>query len=192
MSKAQILLVRHGKTALNSHDKNKDRVKGWADHPLDEEGLKCADECGDVLKKHGVTHVLTSPLQRGVKTAEAIAAKTGAQVGVTHKLMPWDVGHFQNKPYYSVAHFLKYFQENPEQPVPGGESYKAFHDRWRGALAEALDYAKQNPKHKVVLVTHSRNLSALDSAITGSTHAGNKIRGAHAPGSIHRLEVEAE
>lgn len=190
MPKTAILLIRHGKTAHNHIDKNKDVVKGWKDHELDEEGLRSADELGDVLKAHGVTHILTSPLQRGQKTAEIIAAKTGAQVGVSSKLMPWSVGKLENKRYFAVSHFLKYFQENPEQPVPGGESYKAFHDRWQGALAEALDFAKANPQAKVALVTHSRNLSALDSAITGETHAKNKIRGEAKPGSVLKLEVD--
>lgn len=190
MAKTSILLVRHGKTALNSHDKNKDRVKGWADHPLDDEGIQTAEQAGEVLKKHGVTHVITSPLLRGTQTAHIIAQKTGAQVGVSGKLLPWNVGSFQNKPYYSVSHYMKYFQENAEQPVPNGESYKAFHDRWQGALADALDFAKANPDAKVALIAHSRNLSALDSAITGETHAKNKIRGEAKPGSVLKLEVE--
>jgi len=94
MADTSLYLVRHGDTAHNYHgDPKKDKVKGTRiDLPLDESGRKAAEDAGAVLKKAGITHVISSPLKRGVETAQIIAKATGAQAATSSRLLPWDVG----------------------------------------------------------------------------------------------------
>jgi probable phosphoglycerate mutase len=187
-----LYLVRHGTTKFNYHgDPKQDRVKGMMDTPLDERGKVVAQQAADVLAKAGITHIVTSDLSRSKETADIIAAKTGAQVAVSPRLRPWDVGMLAGKPYYSVAHYLKYYQTNPDETPPKGESYNTFMQRYRRAMPELLDFARQSDG-KVAAIVHSRHLLALDAVMKGDDSSSvKKVYGAAAPGSILRLDVRA-
>jgi broad specificity phosphatase PhoE len=189
MADATLFLVRHGTTKFNYHgDPKQDRVKGVMDVPLDDRGKLVAEQAADKLGKYGITHILTSDLTRQKETADIIAQKTGAQVGVTPRLRPWDVGMLAGKPYYSVSHYLKHYQQNPDEVPPKGESYNTFMDRFRSVLPEMLDFAKNQ---KVAAVITSRHLLALDTIMKGE-HASTvkKVFGAAPPGSILQLDVD--
>ncbi|MCS5718704.1 histidine phosphatase family protein [Herbiconiux sp. CPCC 205763] len=76
-----LYLARHGRTALNAAG----RLRGLADPPLDETGLAEAARLGEALAREAarpgrqpIVLVLSSPLQRAVSTASAIAAAVGA------------------------------------------------------------------------------------------------------------------
>jgi broad specificity phosphatase PhoE len=189
---AEIYLVRHGSTAHNHDDPKKDKVKGTRDVPLDERGINAAHQAGEFLAKQGITHILASPLSRSLETAKIISQHTGAPVGVTPRLNPWDVGMYAGKPYYSVSHFLKWHQQNPEAPVPGGQSYGEWHNQFSKGLPELIDFASQ-PGNKVATVLFSRHLLALDSALKGE-HPSKvaKPYGAASPGSVSRLRIHSQ
>ncbi len=192
MPKTTLYLIRHGSTHMNHEDPKLDRVKGMRDVPLDERGLNVAEQAGKKLKDLGVTHVLASDLSRGRHTAEIIASHTGAKVAVTPRLRPWDVGMLSGKPYYSVSHLLKYYQQNPDERPPGGEKYRDFHDRFKAAVPELLDFAKGQPG-KIAVVVHSRHLHALDSVMTGGDpQSVTKVSGSAVPGAIMSLDVEPD
>ncbi len=190
MADTSLYLVRHGTTKFNYHgDPKQDKVKGMLDTPLDDRGVQVAHSAADVLKKEGITHIITSDLSRSKQTADIIAAKTGAQVATSPRLRPWDVGMLAGKPYYSVSHYLKHYQANPEEVPPKGESYSAFMDRFKQAMPELLDFAKQSGG-KVAVVLHSRHLLALDAVMNGDEHSSvKKVYGAAAPGSVLKLDV---
>jgi uncharacterized phosphatase len=192
---ATLYLVRHGTTKYNYHgDPKQDRVKGTMDVPLDERGKMVAHQAADQLAKLGVTHVITPDLARGLETAHIISQKTGAKIAVSSRLRPWDVGMFAGKPYYSVSHFLKHYQQHPDETPPNGESYNTFVDRWRSALPEMLDLAKEIEAQggKLAAVSTSRHFLSLDAVLNGQ-HASTvkKVYGAAPPGSIMELKASA-
>jgi probable phosphoglycerate mutase len=76
----RIVLVRHGQTALNAEG----RLRGLADPPLDDTGIAQARATAQALHAFDPSHVLSSPLQRAVRTAAIIAETTGA----THTIDP--------------------------------------------------------------------------------------------------------
>ncbi|MBR0114575.1 MAG: histidine phosphatase family protein, partial [Firmicutes bacterium] len=61
-----IYIVRHGKTELNRANV----LQGRSDHPLNEEGIKQAEDASERLRSVRFDHVFTSPLIRAVQTAE--------------------------------------------------------------------------------------------------------------------------
>ena len=65
-----IYLIRHGQTDENiAH-----RLQGQRDFPLNETGLKQAEEARDLFRERGISfdRVYTSPLSRAARTAEII------------------------------------------------------------------------------------------------------------------------
>ena len=70
-----IYLTRHGKTILNTLD----RVQGWADTPLTEEGIDVAEKLGAGLKREKIEFVgvYASDLSRAKETAKIVLTSMG-------------------------------------------------------------------------------------------------------------------
>lgn len=70
-----VLLIRHGRTALNAEG----RLRGLADPELDDIGLAEARATADALRGRRLSLVVSSPLQRAVATAQVIADAAGVE-----------------------------------------------------------------------------------------------------------------
>ena len=81
-------LARHGATAWTVSR----RHTGWTDLPLSAEGELEAVKLGERLKGMAFTSVLTSPLQRAVRTCEL--AGFGAAAEVEPDLLEWNYGNY--------------------------------------------------------------------------------------------------
>lgn len=64
-----VLLVRHGRTALNAEG----RIRGLADPELDTTGIEQAHATANAMHGYRIARVVTSPLQRAVHTGKIIA-----------------------------------------------------------------------------------------------------------------------
>ena len=76
----RVILVRHGRTALNAAG----RLRGLANPELDELGVEQATATAHALQPLGLDRVLSSPLDRAVHTATIIAEVCG----VAHTVDP--------------------------------------------------------------------------------------------------------
>lgn len=88
MSGRRLILVRHGRTALNRED----RLRGLSDPPLDEVGLAQAAALGDALRDRGIALVLTSPLERAVRTGAVLAEGLGVPARIDPRFTDRDYG----------------------------------------------------------------------------------------------------
>src|ERR1700721_2002450 len=118
----KLILVRHGKTVLNSHD-DAGRLRGWMDVPLDEQGLREAEETAQRLAEYAVTQVYSSDLSRARKTAEAVERATNAAVTHTANLRPWNVGTLAGQGVKDILPILEQLEHDPSRPAPGGEFF---------------------------------------------------------------------
>src|SRR5258706_399231 len=91
LSMGRLILVRHGKTVLNSLD-DTERLRGWMDIPLDEQGLREAQETARRVAQHAVQRIYCSDLYRATQTAEAVVRTTSAPIVYTSDLRPWNLG----------------------------------------------------------------------------------------------------
>ena len=66
-------IVRHGKTMLNTLD----RVQGWCDSPLTDEGVEVAEYLGKGLRDIKFESVFCSTLRRTLQTAQVILKEQG-------------------------------------------------------------------------------------------------------------------
>jgi 2,3-bisphosphoglycerate-dependent phosphoglycerate mutase len=139
-----ILLVRHGET-----DGNAARVLQRPDVPLNERGLRQADQLARRLFADGVVHILCSDLLRARMTAQPLAACSGLTVEESPLLQERNFGDLRGMPYAALA-------EDPFGPdvvPPNGEDWPTFYAR----VAEAFAFIvrrRRSVNGTLVVITH--------------------------------------
>jgi len=158
-----ILLVRHSNT---TYDK---KVDALLDPPLDEEGIERLKRTAKFLHDGAFRYsrILSSPLQRALKTASTIDG-VHAQVTTHNGLLPWNLGDLMGKSNNIVRAEIDRLKNYPDLKAPHGESYRTFYERWSGFLHKIMQYAEAKSDQAVLLTTHSRNIDALQSIIDGA------------------------
>ena len=114
-----IVLVRHGETAANRAR----LALGRADPPLTDFGRTQAQALADRFSGSDIERVVSSPLQRAMETATAIATALGCRVEVDDRLIEmsygtWDERSFGDLPTEDLARWRRDASFAP----PGGES----------------------------------------------------------------------
>ena len=80
-----IYVIRHGQTDLNKVG----RMQGRLDLPLNEYGIKQAENLRDKIKDIKFDYVFSSPQERAIQTAEIA---TGLKVTIDARLDVFDLG----------------------------------------------------------------------------------------------------
>ena len=176
-----LLLIRHGETALNVA-----RVLQPADTPLSPRGVNQAEALARRLASMHVAAILSSDLPRTLRTAQAIAAATGAPVETTALLQERNFGDWRGLAYDGMDVNPLTLLEAP----PNGESAAAFAQR----VAQAFAHIVQRQAAlggTLAIVTHGLVIRALLAAhvqlaegIAQPAHLGNtslSIVGARPP-----------
>lgn len=128
-----LLLVRHGRTPANAAGILAGRTTGVH---LDEVGEKSAHELRERMCKVPVVHVVSSPLERTVQTANIVFEHVAH---ITHEegLLECDYGNWQGKSLADLGQdpLWKTVQEDPESMIfPQGESMLQMANRAVGAI----------------------------------------------------------
>ncbi|MFZ1131639.1 MAG: histidine phosphatase family protein [Terriglobales bacterium] len=186
----KLILVRHGKTVLNSRD-SEERLRGWMDVPLDEQGLREAEELAQRLAQHPVDHIYSSDLYRARQTAEAAVRATLVPVVHTPDLRPWNVGTLAGQRVKDILPILQRLELDPALPAPGGESFLQFCERYSRKLQDLLAIAGRC-KGCVVAVTHVRNLLAAPTLLRGGDRRHIPVRGGPGTGSLVWVEKRGD
>jgi ribonuclease H / adenosylcobalamin/alpha-ribazole phosphatase len=117
------LLLRHGHTELSGER----RFSGRTDIPLTKEGVRQATLAARRLAGSGAAAIVTSPLQRARRTAEAVAEATGAPLVTYDEFVEADFGAWQGLTFAEAAHKwpdeLAAWMANPDAAPPDGESF---------------------------------------------------------------------
>ncbi|HEC33575.1 MAG TPA: histidine phosphatase family protein [Chloroflexi bacterium] len=151
---ARVLLIRHGQTEWNREQ----RFRGRADIPLDETGLRQARVTAKyVAARWPVRAVYSSPMQRAIQTAEAIAAVQGLEVQLLQGLLDLDFGMLQGQPFADARvcypDLLRAWFEAPHTVrFPGGEGLDEVRNRCTATLREVVD---RHPEQTVAMVAHT-------------------------------------
>lgn len=165
-----LLLIRHGETALNVA-----RVLQPADTPLSERGIAQAEALARRLAPLGLRAIVSSDLARALRSAQAIAAATGAAIETTPLLQERNFGDWRGQPYDGFAVDPLGFDGAP----PNGESVAAFEQRVAAAFAH-LVRRRTELGGPIAVVTHGLVLRVLLAAhvrladgMHPPTHLGN-------------------
>lgn len=150
----EILIIRHGATRLNNDDVSVDRIRGWKDVPLSDDGKAEAKRVAEQVAKDPPDVLLSSDLCRAEATAAEIAKACGIKLEkATKDFRPWNVGEFAGqKAKKAVPILARYAAEMPDKSLPGGESFDEFRNRLLKGIAKAL----HSHDGVVAIVTHHR------------------------------------
>jgi broad specificity phosphatase PhoE len=149
-----IVLVRHGRTALNLVPS----FRGQADIPLDEVGIAQAKATAHrIAAEWRLDALYTSPLRRSRKTAEALAQPFGLVVQDHPALIDINFGAWQGLRIEEVqARWPQAFEAWDNRPheaqIPGGETLVDFRARVMDAVHEIV---RRHPQEWVGIVGHS-------------------------------------
>jgi 2,3-bisphosphoglycerate-dependent phosphoglycerate mutase len=161
----ELLFVRHGEPAWSRDGLAVD------DPPLTERGQQQAKLLARVLGTTRIDRLLVSPLQRAQQTAEPIAEATGSEPTTLPWLAEIWPGAWEGTPQDVVE---QTFRENRNRPlddqwegIPGGESFREFHERVTTGLQQLLDasgvirtsqhpplWQLAEPDQRIVVVAH--------------------------------------
>ncbi len=161
--------LRHGTTELNQDNK----FRGWVDVPLDDQGRRDAAVAAEFLKDTGIRHIFHSDLSRAVDTADIVVEKLSTKPlsdREDERLRPWDIGDLSGKNRDENAELLRWYVDNPNRSIPGGESLDEFGERCQEALAEYMKIARRDGP--VLFVFHTSNVVQLENFCTGSGAEG--------------------
>lgn len=169
MSDKQIVLLcaRHGTTVLNASG----CFRGSANPPLDDEGFRDANVSAHYLSGIEVGPIYSSPRLRATQTATPIAAKQNREFHELPDLVALDVGDFSGEPKNAenVAK-IEYYIQNPDIPIPGGESLNEFRERVRPIFYEALAMYDMTGL-PCLLVVHSSIIHELGMVFNNDHHS---------------------
>jgi ribonuclease H / adenosylcobalamin/alpha-ribazole phosphatase len=153
------LLLRHGQTALSTER----RFAGRGDIPLTEVGERQAAEAGARLAaRGGIDLIVTSPLQRARRTAEAVAEATGVALQVEDDLAETDFGKWEGLTFAEASERwpdeLSAWLASGDAAPPGGESFTATASRVSAALDRLL---AAHDSQTLLLVSHVTPIKLL-------------------------------
>jgi probable phosphoglycerate mutase len=146
-----ILLVRHGET-----DGNAARILQRPDIPLNERGMRQAEQLALRLLAHGFVHILCSDLLRARMTAAPLAARSGIAIEESPLLQERNFGDLRGVPYADLS-------EDPFGPdfaPPNGEDWPTFHARVADAFAVVAS-RRRSVNGTLVVITHGFVCRAL-------------------------------
>lgn len=151
----EVILIRHGKTSMNSDNRTSvDRIRGWKDVPLSDEGKKEAEALAQKCKGLGIDVIYCSDLKRAHDTAKVVGSAIGKEPIPYKKLRPWNLGEFTGADTKdALPKIANYVRNKPESAIPEGESFNSFKTR---AFSGLQDILAKHPDKKVALVTHHR------------------------------------
>jgi broad specificity phosphatase PhoE len=164
-----IILARHGETNWNTGE----IFRGRADVPLNATGLRQAELLAEYLENEKIDVIYSSPLQRAVKTAAAIAARQGIDVNTVENINDIDYGEWQGLSLDEVKErYPELYQDwldTPEQVrLPGGESLAEVRGR---ALPFVKDAVMRCGEGSIVLLSHRVVHKVLTGALLGLDNA---------------------
>ena len=155
------LLLRHGQTPMSVQK----RYAGRTDAPLTDTGVRQAVAAAKRLAPAGIAAIVTSPLQRAVRTAEEVAAATGVPVLADDGFRETDFGAWEGLTFAEVRERwpseVTRWLADPDVAPPGGESFAAVSERVTAALHRVL---AGREGQTVLIVSHVTPIKMLVAA----------------------------
>jgi broad specificity phosphatase PhoE len=151
-----IVLARHGRTEW--HHGN--RYTGSTDLPIDEVGVRQAEQLREWATQYAPDVLWSSPMLRARQTLEPTATGLGLTPSLDARLREVDFGSAEGRMLGELPPAVaKAFELDPvRNHFPGGEDPAAAADRVHEAF---LDIAAASPGQKVLVVAHNTLIRLL-------------------------------
>jgi probable phosphoglycerate mutase len=141
------------------------RYAGRSDVPLTDTGVRQAAAAAKRLAAAGIGVIVSSPLQRAVRTAEEVASVTGVPVATDDGFRETDFGAWEGLTFAEVNERwpaeMTAWLADPAVAPPGGESFDEVSDRVCAALRRVL---AGREGQTVLIVSHVTPIKTLVAA----------------------------
>lgn len=171
--------VRHGTTLLNEENK----FRGPLNPPLDEKGIQDAGKLGAYFQNIDLGSSWSSDTKRAETTAKAILDPKGKSPEVTPDLRAWNVGYLAGEKKDEHQDEVGYFQSNPTEEIPNGESLNKFRQRVKPRILKAIHTGWKSGKPSLV-VAHSSIIHELGNILHGD-HSATLVKPGGVVGVFH-------
>jgi ribonuclease H / adenosylcobalamin/alpha-ribazole phosphatase len=155
------LLLRHGQTPMSVQK----RYAGRTDAPLTDTGIQQAAAAAKRLAQAGIGAIVSSPLQRTVRTAEEVSAVAGVPVVTDDGFRETDFGAWESLTFAEVRERwpseMTAWLADPSVAPPGGESFAQVSERVTAALHRVL---AERADRTVLIVSHVTPIKTLVAA----------------------------
>jgi broad specificity phosphatase PhoE len=155
------LLLRHGQTPMSVQK----RYAGRTDAPLTDTGVQQAAAAAKRLAQAGIGAIVSSPLQRTVRTAEEVSAVTGVPAVTDDGFRETDFGAWEGLTFAEVRERwpseMTAWLADPSVAPPGGESFVRVSERVTAALHRVL---AERASQTVLIVSHVTPIKTLVAA----------------------------
>jgi broad specificity phosphatase PhoE len=182
----RLILVRHGHYPLL------DRALGGREgHALSAEGRAQAERAAKRLEGRSVAAVVTSPVQRAIETAAAIAAQVRVAPRQEPAFTEVDFAGWTGRRFAELASepaWQAWNRFRSTAGVPGGETILAVQAR---AIAGVVMLGRQFAEREVVVVSHADVIKVIVSHVLGAP-LDLMRRLQIAPGSMTEVEWATE
>ena len=157
----RIYIVRHGQTYINRYDK----MQGWCDTPLTDEGIKGAKDAGKALSDIPFDIAISSDLKRASDTCDYIINENCNRDELQHIATP-----FFREQFYGFFEGMNSDEADPYHEAENAEEY------W-GRVNKGFDLiSKLDGAENILLVTHGFTIRSIVSRF-----APGKYNLAHGP-----------
>lgn len=158
-------LVRHGETLWNKEQ----RLQGWLDSPLSENGILHAEKLRDHLKNFSFTAAYSSSSGRAKETLHILLGDRQLPIYYEDNLREIFLGDWQGKTVENImtTHCLDYelYTDYPGQFVATHtESFGTVTER---AMFTLKKIAEKYPENNVLIVSHAVTIKCIINAILG-------------------------
>jgi broad specificity phosphatase PhoE len=170
----RLILVRHGETLHNVAG----IAQGWNDSALSAEGERQVHALAARLAAMKPDALFSSPLERAMSTARAIAAATGLEIHSLDDLREMNYGGWEGRSFLEVRRadeeIYRRWIADPDCACPGGESHNDVRRRMERAFRTIEQHANGQTL-RVVAVTHGTAIRVgatilLDAPVMTSRH----------------------
>ena len=155
------VLLRHGQTSMSVQK----RYAGRSDVPLTDTGVRQAVAAAKRLAPAGIDLIVSSPLQRAMRTAEWVAGVTGVPVVADEDFRETDFGAWEGLTFAEVKERwpseVTTWLTDPMVAPPGGESFAEVSERVTAALHRVL---AGRAGQTVLIVSHVTPIKTLIAA----------------------------
>jgi broad specificity phosphatase PhoE len=175
-----VYLLRHGTTVLNADG----CFRGPMNPPLDKQGFTDAHTAEYYLSCIDFCAVFTSDRLRATTTARIVCDGREIKPIECEGLRAWNIGWFGGKKKSEYSDQLQRYVDNPDVPVPEGESLNEFKARVRPLFDEAVEITN-NQGLPVLLVVHSSVIHESGDYYNGE-HSSALVK----PGGVSQIYIQ--
>ncbi|HUZ22044.1 MAG TPA: histidine phosphatase family protein [Acidimicrobiales bacterium] len=159
----EILLVRHGESAVADPGNPFTLLDGRGDPELSPEGCVQAEALAERLAKVGIDAIYVTPLRRTAETAAPLAARLGVEPVVEPGMVEVNMGEWEGGLYRRMIAersplAMRVFREERWDVIPGAESNESLFTRTGAAIGRI---AERHRDGRVVVVAHAVSIGTV-------------------------------